>query len=304
MQRRLLIAVIVGGGLVLGTGLIVWAGTQGLFGPHGKSRHLLSVAQRQMQQGQLDSARVSLEQLITTFPDSPHADEALLALGRVYEEQNQLVQARNVYRLFLEKFQGSSLTGQAQSKLGALNVSLLFSPTITDSDEVYEVKPGDTLRGIAAAHHTTIELIKRMNGLTSDVIRTQQELKVPKAHFSIVVDKSENQLLLTADNQFFKSYTVATGQNNSTPVGTFKIVNKVVNPIWYHQGAAVPPDSPDNILGTRWMGLDKPSYGIHGSVDPTAMGQQVTAGCVRMTNPEVEELFAISPVGTEVTIVD
>ena len=95
-----------------------------------------------------------------------------------------------------------------------------------------------------------------------------------------------------------------TGADNSTPTGTFKIINKITNPVWYRQGAVVPPESPENILGTRWMGWDKPGYGIHGSVDPSEMGQQVTAGCVRMTNPEVEELFALVPSGTEVTVVD
>ena len=66
----------------------------------------------------------------------------------------------------------------------------------------------------------------------------------------------------------------------------------------------VPPDSPENILGTRWLGIDKQGYGLHGSVDPTSIGKQVTAGCVRMTNKDVEELFDIVPVGTDVMIVD
>ena len=97
---------------------------------------------------------------------------------------------------------------------------------------------------------------------------------------------------------------MATGKDNSTPIGTFKIVTKIPNPVWYKQGAVVPPDSPENILGTRWMGIDKQGYGIHGSVDPNAIGKQVTAGCVRMNNGDVEELFALVPIGTEVTIVD
>ena len=66
----------------------------------------------------------------------------------------------------------------------------------------------------------------------------------------------------------------------------------------------VPPDSPENILGTRWLGIDKQGYGLHGSVDPTSIGKQVTAGCVRMPNKDVEELFDIVPVGTDVMIVD
>ncbi|MCU0666368.1 MAG: L,D-transpeptidase [Candidatus Omnitrophica bacterium] len=105
-------------------------------------------------------------------------------------------------------------------------------------------------------------------------------------------------------NEVVKTYTVSTGANNCTPVGTFKIVNKIVDPTWYKAGAVVASGAPENILGTRWMGLDLKSYGIHGTTEPKNLGKQVTAGCVRMANPEVEELYTIVPVGTEVTIVD
>ncbi|MBI3322771.1 MAG: L,D-transpeptidase family protein [Candidatus Omnitrophica bacterium] len=304
MNRQVLMrAVLVVAG-VLGAGLLVWAGSQGWIGPHGGARRLLVGAERASQQGDWAGAQMKLEELIGTQPDSPLVDDALLALGGVSEQQQQLAEARRVYRLLLEQFPDSPLAGQAQSQLGAVNVALLFSPTVTDADALYEVKAGDSLGKIAAAHRTTVDVLQRANGLKGDLIHPRQKLKIPKGAFRIVVDKSQNELLMTQDNQFFKSYLVATGENGSTPTGTFKIVNKVPNPVWYRQGAVVPPDSPENILGTRWLGLNKQGYGIHGSVDPTTMGQQVTAGCVRMTNAEVEELFAIVPTGTEVTIVD
>jgi lipoprotein-anchoring transpeptidase ErfK/SrfK len=264
----------------------------------------LVTAERAIQQDRLPEAQATLEELIGNFPDSSWVDEGLLKLGQVYEQQRQLLEARAMYRLLLERFPESPLAGQAQALLGSANIALLFSPILTELDEAYEVASGDTLGKIAQSHRTTIELLKRANGLTSDVIRPKQKLKVPKGRFSVVVDKSQNHLLLTEENQFVKSYPVATGQNNSTPVGTFRIVNKIANPVWYRQGAVVPPDSPENILGTRWLGLDKAGYGIHGSVEPSGIGQQITAGCVRMSNSDVEELFVIVPTGTEVTIVD
>jgi len=52
------------------------------------------------------------------------------------------------------------------------------------------------------------------------------------------------------------------------------------------------------------MGFDLAGFGIHGTTEPQTLGRQVTQGCVRMLNAEVEELYAIVPVGTEVTIVD
>ncbi len=81
-------------------------------------------------------------------------------------------------------------------------------------------------------------------------------------------------------------------------------MNKLPNPTWFKAGAVVPPESPENVLGTRWMGFDLAGYGIHGTVEPQNLGKQVTQGCVRMANQDVEELYTIIPVGTEVTVVD
>ena len=302
MRRQVLVAVggVVGAMLLIG-GLVL-ASQVGLF--EGKAKQLLMRAEHAASQGSLPQAQAQFEELVATFPDSPVADDALLKLGELYEQQQELVEARAMYRTLLERFPDSPLAGSTQDHLGHVNVALLFSPIVTDMDATHEVKAGDTLGKIANASNTTVEFIKRANGLKSDVIRPLQKLKLPKGKFEIVVDKSLNQLLLTENDQFIKRYRVATGKDNSTPVGVFKITNKVPNPVWYTEGAVVPPDSPQNILGTRWMGLDKQGYGIHGSVERDAIGKQVTAGCVRMNNEDVEELFAIVPIGTAVTIVD
>jgi lipoprotein-anchoring transpeptidase ErfK/SrfK len=304
MRRQVLLGLGVGAAAVVVIGSLVWVSQQGLFGPYGKAKRLLSLAKHAVANEQLPAAQAHLEELIGTFPSSPWTDDALLELGKVYEAQQLYVEARGMYNLLLQQFPSSGLVTETQTRLGEVNVSLLFSPVITDLDVIHEVRPGDTLGKIAAAYHTTVDFIKQANGLKSDIIRPHQKLKVPGGRFGILVDKSQNQLLLTEDQQFIKTYPVATGKENSTPVGTFKIVNKITDPVWYTQGAVVPQDSPENILGTRWMGISKQGYGIHGSVDPASIGQQVTAGCVRMTNADVEELFTIIPIGTEVTIVD
>ena len=169
---------------------------------------------------------------------------------------------------------------------------------------VYEVKSGDNLTNIAKKHHVSVGQIQQASGLTGDRLNVGQKLKIPAYKLSIWVDKSDNTLTLKGDEQVLKTYTVATGKDNSTPVGTFKITDKLENPTWYKAGAVVPPGSTDNQLGTRWMGITAKGYGIHGTIEPESMGKQVTAGCVRMKNEEVEELYKIVPPGTEVTITD
>ncbi|MBI4432179.1 MAG: L,D-transpeptidase family protein [Candidatus Omnitrophica bacterium] len=181
-----------------------------------------------------------------------------------------------------------------------------FLEALNAHSTLYEVRPGDNLTVIAKKHGVTVGLLQRTNGLQGDRLVSGQKLKVPTYRFSLVVDKSQNTLILKGDEDILKTYVVATGINNSTPVGVFEITDKLENPTWYKTGAAQPlsPGSPENLLGTRWMGISKPTYGIHGTTDPQTLGQQVTSGCVRMRNEEVEELYDLIPPGTEVTIVD
>jgi len=187
-----------------------------------------------------------------------------------------------------------------------LNLLVLFSKISTQNSEIYIVAPGNSLARIAKRYSTTVELIKKANHLKDDLIIPGMRLKVQKAPFNIVVDKSQNTLTLLIGDEVIKTYRVATGKNNSTPVGSFKIKDKLIDPVWYNQGAVVSPEASENVLGTRWLGIttDTPGYGIHGTTDPESIGYQATEGCVRLKNQDVEELFDIVPVGTEVTIVD
>lgn len=180
----------------------------------------------------------------------------------------------------------------------------LFSKEIGPDSAAYTVKPGDSLYVIARKNHTTVDFIKKINSLTSDNIYPGMKLKIHTAPFSIQIDKSKNILILYSNGEAVKKYSVATGKKNSTPVGEFKIKDKLVNPTWFKTGAILPPESPENALGTRWMGFDKPAYGIHGTIDPKSIGTQASEGCIRMLNEDVEELYSMVPDGTKVTIQD
>lgn len=180
----------------------------------------------------------------------------------------------------------------------------LMSQEPDNTSTLYEVKKGDSLSTIAKAHGTTVELIRKINALSSDRLSIGQKLKIPNVVFSVVVDKSQNSLILKGGEEVLKTYVVSTGSDNSTPAGVFKVTDKLVNPTWYKSGAVVPFGSPENVLGSRWIGLTKKGYGIHGTTEPDRLGQQITAGCIRMRNEEVEELFGFVTPHTEVTIVD
>ncbi len=232
-------------------------------------------------------------------------EKLLFDLASKYENSGDLLSLRDTYRKIMEKFPGSVNTEKAQDALENTNIQIMTSSILTPDSISYEVQKGDTLAKIAKKFSTTQDLIMRSNNLNNaKVVPLGRKLKVHNEKMSIVVDKSMNILTLKSAERIVKTYRVATGINNCTPVGSFKIINKIVNPPWYTAGGVIPPDSPKNILGSRWLGLSAQGYGIHGTTNPQSIGNQVTSGCVRMKNAEVEELYALVPQGSEVVIVD
>lgn len=232
------------------------------------------------------------------------SQKALFSTGKNYEDKNELLKARDIYTNLIATYPNLDFMPEVQEHLGNLNIKILFSPLKTPESQMYKVQPKDTLGKIAAQFHTTVDLIKRSNNLKSDNIRAGSDFKINTAKFSALVDKSQNLLILKSNEKVLQVYKVSTGANNSTPVGTFTITSKLVNPVWYTAQAIVPAGSPDNILGSRWLGLSKQGYGIHGTIQPENIGKQATQGCIRLRNVDVEELYIILPLGTEVAIVD
>jgi len=220
------------------------------------------------------------------------------------EAGGQKLKARDIYARIVEEHPDYDKVEDVQEKLGNLSLGIITSNIETPQTLVHEVVPGDSLGKLAKQYNTTKELIKKSNGLKSDVIRVGEKLRIWNAPFNVLVNKSQNILILKTGEDVVKIYHVSTGANNITPVGTFKIATKLVSPVWFKPGSApIPPESPQNVLGTRWMGFDTdPHYGIHGTTEPDKIGQQITAGCVRMRNAEVEEIFDLLPAGTQVVI--
>jgi lipoprotein-anchoring transpeptidase ErfK/SrfK len=136
---------------------------------------------------------------------------------------------------------------------------------------------------------------------------------VPTGTYSsvIVINRGANRLFLFDETKLVRTFKVATGQSiYPTPTGTFHIVVKQANPWWYPptydswaKGLKPVPPGPNNPLGTRWMGLNVPGVGIHGTDEPASIGYSESHGCIRMQVPDAEWLFEHVDVGTTVYIV-
>lgn len=124
--------------------------------------------------------------------------------------------------------------------------------------------------------------------------------QAPALQYRIEIDIPSRSLYYIENDNILKEYPVAVGKANSqTPIGDFKVINKVVDP--YYSKHKIAGGSPQNPLGSRWIGF-KPSYGIHGNNNPKSIGTYVSAGCVRMYDKDVKELYEKVKVGVPVSV--
>ena len=131
--------------------------------------------------------------------------------------------------------------------------------------------------------------------------------------FTVTVEGIENAATseLYQGAKLMRKFGVATGQSvYPTPTGSFQIVDMQLNPWWrppdsdWAKGLDPIPPGPGNPLGTRWMGLDAPGVGIHGTPDDASIGYSASHGCIRMHIPDAEWLFQHVKLGTPVVITD
>ncbi|MGE5206885.1 MAG: L,D-transpeptidase [Chlamydiota bacterium] len=118
----------------------------------------------------------------------------------------------------------------------------------------------------------------------------------------VLVSIPDRKLALLEDGRVVKVYRVAVGAASSpSPSGEFEIVNRITNPTYYHPHVVIPA-SAESPIGMRWLGLNRKSYGIHGTNEPHSIGRAASHGCIRMSNRDIAQFFRLVRVGDLVEI--
>jgi LysM repeat protein len=238
---------------------------------------------------------------------TPPGTEAAKQLAEARElcKNDRCLQAREICLQLLEKTTDRALRAEVETLLGDIDITLAFSKRPMPEKTDYTVQSGDTLGGLAKKFSTTKEMIRKSNNFAGDVIRVGDRFRLLGAKWAVLVNKNNNDLLVTMNEKFFKRYQVGTGQYSMTPTGTFHVVSRLEHPTWYRAGGApVPFGDTNNVLGTHWISLDIPHYGIHGTWETNTIGKQSSQGCIRLLNDQVAELYILLPEGTPVTITE
>ena len=128
---------------------------------------------------------------------------------------------------------------------------------------------------------------------------------------TIIVDTPNTQLYYILGNGRAIRYGVRVGRDGFTWNGVQKITRKAEWPDWHPPTEMIErqPYLPrfmaggdGNPLGARAMYLGNTVYRIHGTNQPSTIGQFVSSGCIGMLNEDVTDLFERTKVGTRVVV--
>lgn len=147
-------------------------------------------------------------------------------------------------------------------------------------------------------------LIAEVNGIRG-YLQPGDVLRIPTEHANVIVDLDARLVMYRHGDEVVQAWECGIGKpGHETPIGVYTIGIKQERPA--HTTKGLPYGHPLNPLGSRWLALEKDgrntSYGIHGTSDPDGVGEELSLGCIRMRNEEVNELFEILPVGATVVL--
>ena len=193
-----------------------------------------------------------------------------------------------------------------------------YQPTPSGSEAKSKMKGlyyQDVQEMLAERFHMDIRYLKKLNSDKKFTVGETITVFNPGAPLNekitrLVAKKADNILYAYNGDRLIATYPTTVGSSDTpSPTGTFSIVNRVKNP-WYRASSGegkdkkvfMLPPGPNGPVGVVWMGLSKPSYGIHGSPVPEGISRQASHGCVRLTNWDVLEVYANVDTGTKVDL--
>jgi lipoprotein-anchoring transpeptidase ErfK/SrfK len=214
---------------------------------------------------------------------------------------------------------------------------LLVTYTITKADEKGPFQPIPTEiqekakmkwlgfetpeQGLGEKFHSSAKLLAELNpGAKMDQVGTQ--ISVPNVRriaqgmaLRVVGSKSKRTVIAYgAGGKVLAQYPATMGDTHDPlPIGNWTITSIVHYP-WFNydpalfwnpdpkQASAVLPPGPKSPAGTVWIGLSKEHYGIHGTPDPGQIRHGESAGCIRLTNWDVNDLSHMVRRGTPVVL--
>jgi len=252
--------------------------------------------------------------IIEKFPNHGKALDAAIILNKIWKpwlkksgKVADLPKYNKILAFIIENGYDEQLKKVAYENLKIINARLFFSPYKYEGIvDFHQIKHGDFLSVIAKKNKIYSERIARANGLKNvNDIKVNQSLRLILGKSEIKISKSKYSMHLYIGGLFFKHYQIGIGKNDLTPIVSTTISKSRAKKPTYTgpSGDMLENSHPDNPIGSRWLGFTMgQGLGIHGTREPDSIGKNMSNGCIRMHNRDVEEIYDYVMVGTEVVI--
>lgn len=237
-------------------------------------------------------------------------------------ESGRVIEARSELNQLLAAGMPEPDAATVRHWLARIADETIFSPTARGEDplvESYTIRRGERLVGVARRFDVPPDFILHVNRLSSpNAIKAGQTLRIPRGPVNLRISRSQFRMDVYIGDVYVRSYPVALGAEPGTPLGVWRVGEKLVNPTYYPPPSAkdkrvIPGGRPDNPLGSHWIRIEgvegeavgKTGYGIHGTIEPDSIGKAASLGCVRMHNADVAVIYKmLLPGKSRVTIVE
>ena len=255
--------------------------------------------------------------------------------GRFAANMQRIVRAYQTAR-------GLQVTGTVTKETWATlredSAPLLVRYTVTEKDAAgpFEKTPADMNErarmkalvfesldeSLGEKFHVSVAYLRQLNGgrkmeLGADVVVPNVTVNTsPLRGASIEISKKAHVLtVLDAKKRPVAAFPISIGneKNDPLPIGVMAIKNEVKNPSFTYDAKLLknaPKDAPkvdiapgpNNPVGSVWLGLTKPHWGIHGTPNPANVGHSETNGCIHLTNWDAERLSSLAKAGFKVVV--
>jgi tetratricopeptide (TPR) repeat protein len=268
---------------------------------------LLALARDAEERGAMSEAREYLDRLVESPASPPETAEARLMLARLSEQAGNDGIARKTYQEIVQDGRDPEAVRESKKALSELNRSLVFAAGANEFNDTYVVGLGDKLITIANDYDTTVDLLQILNPDVG-IIREGQVLTVPKTGgVRIEVDRAAFLLSVFSERKgtegrFMLAYPIGLPEGNERKTPGKYVVG---------QDKQVFPEKEDGVygsLGSRYIELLLADTGqsnrvaLHGTNAPDSIGRVADANSLRLTNEDIEEVYALARVGTPVTV--
>jgi L,D-transpeptidase ErfK/SrfK len=190
--------------------------------------------------------------------------------------------------------------------------------------KLYQVKLGESLIEIARKFDLGYNSIVDANPLVDPFIpKAGTVITIPTVWIppvawkgpGIVINIPEYRLYYFPKRNPEQVFTFPLGigdEGTDTPVGRYKVIEKILKPAWHvpksiRMRSSYPktvPPGPDNPMGSHALRLSMQSILLHGTNRPWGIGRRSSHGCLRLYPEDIVSLYTLVQKRTLVVIVN